>query len=92
MVMQALTGILQGAGTVDDLGRIMETIESGASFDSMMGPVYFGGKAFVGVDHLLMWPQAIWEVVGDHQYKQLAYYTPEEAEAIASEAWDATMK
>ena len=92
MVMQALTGVLQGAGTVDDLDRIMETIESGATFDSMMGPVYFGGEAFVGVNHLLMWPQAIWEVVGDHQYKQLAYYTPEEAEAIASEAWEATMK
>ncbi|MCK4242780.1 MAG: ABC transporter substrate-binding protein [Dehalococcoidia bacterium] len=92
MVTQALTGILEKAGTVDDLDKIIETVESGVSFDSMMGPVYFGGEAFVGVNHLLMWPQAIWEVVGDHQYKQLAYYTPEEAEAIAVEAWEATMK
>jgi len=92
MVLQTLTGALQEAGTVGDVDKIMEAIESGVQFDSMMGPVYFGGEAFVGVNYMLMWPQAIWEVVGDRQYKQLAYYTPEEAEAIAVEAWEATMK
>ncbi|MCK4721989.1 MAG: ABC transporter substrate-binding protein [Dehalococcoidia bacterium] len=92
MVMQALTGALQEAGTVDDLEKIMEAIESGAHIDTMVGPVYFGGEAFTGVNHMLMWPVAIWEVVGEHQYKQMAYYPPEEGEAIATEAWEATMK
>jgi ABC-type branched-subunit amino acid transport system substrate-binding protein len=92
MVMQALTGALQEAGTAGDLEKIMEAIESGAHIDSMVGPVYFGGEAFTEVNHMLMWPVAIWEVVGEHQYKQMAYYTPEEGEAIATEAWEATMK
>jgi len=40
----------------------------------------------------LMWPVAIWEVVGEREYELLDYYTPEEAEAIGVEAWTATMQ
>ena len=57
----------------------------------MVGPVYFGGEAFVGVNCLLVWPVAIWEVVGEREYELVDYYTPEEGEAIAVEAWTATM-
>jgi len=57
----------------------------------MVGPIYYGGEAFVGVNCLLMVPVAIWEVVGEREYELLAYYTPEQAEAIAVEAWTATM-
>jgi len=39
-----------------------------------------------------MWPIAIQETVGEREYELLDYYTPEEAEAIAVEAWEATMK
>jgi len=91
ILLQALTGALQQAGTVDDVGKIVETIHSRTPIDSMVGPIYYGGEAFVGVNCLLMVPVAIWEVVGEREYELLAYYTPEQAEAIAVEAWTATM-
>ncbi len=89
--VQALTGALQQAGTVDDTDKIMEAVQSGMPIDSMIGPIYYGGEAFVGVNCLLTMPAAIWEVVGEREYELLAYYTAEEAEAIAVEAWTATM-
>jgi hypothetical protein len=92
MVMQGLTGVLQKAGTVDDLEEIMETIGTRTTFDSMVGPVYYGGEDFVGINCLLMWPIAIQKVVGEREYELVEYYTPEEAEAVAVEAWTATMK
>ena len=91
IVVYSLTGALQQAGTVDDTDRIMEVIQSGTTLDSMVGPVYFGGEDLVGVNCLLMWPTAIWEVVGEREYELLDYYTPEEAEAISEEVWTATM-
>jgi len=91
IVVYTLTSALQQAGTVDDTEKIMEAIHSGTPLDSMVGPVYYGGEGFVGVDVLLMWPAAIWEVVGEREYELLDYYTPEESEAIAVEAWTATM-
>jgi hypothetical protein len=91
IVQEAMTAALQAAGTVDDTEKIMETVHSRTILDSMIGPVYYGGEAFVGVNCLLMWPTAIWEVVGEREYELLDYYTPEEGEAIAAEAWTATM-
>jgi ABC-type branched-subunit amino acid transport system substrate-binding protein len=90
-LLQSLTGALQQAGTVDDTDKIMEAVYSGTPFDSIVGPMYYGGEAFVDVNCLLMMPVAIWEIVGDNEYELLEYYTPEEAEAIAVEAWTATM-
>jgi len=91
VVQEAMTAALQQAGTVDDTAKIMETVHSRTILDSMVGPVYYGGEAFVGVNCLLMWPTGIWEIVGEREYELLDYYTPEEAEAIAAEAWTATM-
>jgi ABC-type branched-subunit amino acid transport system substrate-binding protein len=91
ILLEALTGAIQEAGTVDDLGRIMETVQSRVTFDSIIGPVYYGGEDFVGINCILMTPVAIWEVAGEREYELLEYYTPEEAEAIAVEAWTATM-
>jgi len=91
IVQEAMTAVLQAAGTVDDTEKIMETVHSRTVLDSMVGPVYYGGEAFVGVNCLLMWPTAIWEIVGEREYELLDYYTPEEGEAIAAEAWTATM-
>jgi ABC-type branched-subunit amino acid transport system substrate-binding protein len=90
-LLQSLTGALQQAGTVDDIVKIIETVHSRASFDTIVGPMYYGGEAFVGVNCLVMYPVAILEVVGEREYGLLEYYTPEEAEAIAVEAWTATM-
>jgi hypothetical protein len=91
IVLETLTGALQQAGTIDDTEKIMEIIQSKATFDSPVGPVYYGGEDFVGTNCLLMLPVAIREVVGEREYELLDYYTPEEAEAIAVEAWTATM-
>jgi ABC-type branched-subunit amino acid transport system substrate-binding protein len=91
LILDTLTLVLQEAGTVDDLGRIMEVVQSRVTFDSMIGPVYYGGEDFVGINCILMSPVAIWEVAGEREYELLEYYTPEEAEAIAVEAWTATM-
>jgi len=91
VIIPTLTRVLQEAGTVDDTDRILEVIHSRTIFDSTVGPIYYGGEAFVGVDCLLMWPVGIWEVVGEREYRVLDYYTAEEAEAIAVEAWTATM-
>ena len=90
IVLEALTGVLQAAGTIDP-DTVMEAIHSRTILDSMLGLVYYGGEDFVGVNCLLMEPVAIWEVVGEREYELLDYYTPEEAEAIAVEAWTATM-
>ena len=91
MDLYSLTGALKKAGAVDNPEKIMEAIDSRMTFDSMVGPVYYGGEAFVGLNCLLMWPVGIWEIVGEREYEPLDYYTPEEAEAIAAEAWTATM-
>ena len=91
IVVYTLTGALQQAGTVDDTDKIMEVIHSMTTLDSMVGPVYYGGEELVGVDCLLMWPVAIFEVVGEREYELLDYYNSEEAEAIGAEAWTATM-
>ena len=90
-LLQSLTGALQQAGTVDDIDKIVETVHSRTSFDTIVGPMYYGGEAFVGVNCLVIYPVAILEVVGEREYGLLEYYTPEEAEAIAVEAWTATM-
>ena len=90
MVLDTITRALQAAGTIDP-DTVMEAIHSRTILDSMLGPVYYGGEDFVGVNCLLMEPVAIWEVVGEREYELLDYYTPEEAEAIAVEAWTATM-
>jgi len=89
-VLYTITGALQLAGTVDDTEKIREAIASRTYFDSLVGPVYYGGEGIVGVNHLVMWPISILEVVGPYEYEQLAYYTPEECEAITVEAWQAT--
>jgi ABC-type branched-subunit amino acid transport system substrate-binding protein len=91
VIIPTLTRVLQEAGTVDDTDRIMEVVHSRTVFDSTVGPIYYGGEAFVGVNCLLMWPVGIWEIVGEREYRLLDYYTAEEAEAIAVEAWTATM-
>jgi ABC-type branched-subunit amino acid transport system substrate-binding protein len=91
VIIPTLTRVLQEAGSVDDTEKIIEVIHSRTVFDSTVGPVYYGGEAFVGVNCLLMWPVGIWEIVGEREYRVLDYYTAEEAEAIAAEAWTATM-
>lgn len=85
-VMYVLTSALEQAGTVDDNEKIVETLETG-TFDTMVGPLKYGGQALNGVGHLLVWPSPILEVVGEGEYRVVAMYTPEETEAIAAEVY-----
>ena len=79
-----LTEVLKQAGTVDDVEKIIQTMESGVSFDSLVGPVYYGCEAVNGIGHVGVWPSPIYKVIGQGQYEVMKVYTPEETEAITN--------
>ena len=82
------TDILKQAGTVDDTDKIVETMES-STFESLLGPMYYGGRAVNGVGHIGVWPVPIFEIVGESEYRLLTVYTPEESEALLNEVFRA---
>ncbi len=86
LMVQVMSQALEQAGTVDDVEKIVEALETG-TFDTMVGPVYFGGEEFNGIGHTLMLPQPIWRVTGPGEYEVVAYYTAEELEALAIEIY-----
>ena len=85
-VMYVITDALRQAGTVDDMDTIIETMETGA-FESLVGPLSYGGEALNGIGHMAIWPSPIYEVVGDHEYQVIDVYSPEETEAIINEVY-----
>lgn len=85
-ILYVFTDVLQQAGTVDDADKIIETMEMG-TFDSPIGPVYYGGEVLNGINHILVWPGPIYEVAGEYEYQVIKVYTPEEAEAIMNEIY-----
>jgi len=85
-VLYVITDALRQAGTVDDIDKIIETMETG-TFDSMVGPLYYGGEMLNGYGHMVVWPSPIYKVVGEDEYEVLAVYTPEETEAILAEIY-----
>jgi branched-chain amino acid transport system substrate-binding protein len=87
-IIYVLTDALRQAGTVDDMDKIIETMETKA-FDSLVGPISFGGEALNGVGHLAIWPSPIYEVVGEDEYRVITVYTPEETEAIMNKVYRA---
>jgi ABC-type branched-subunit amino acid transport system substrate-binding protein len=84
--MYLCTDVLRQAGTVDDIDKIIETMETG-TFDTMIGPLKYGGEALNGVGHIAIWPSPIYEVVGEHEYRVMDVYTVEETEAILAEVY-----
>ena len=84
--MYLCTDVLRQAGTVDDIDKIIETMETG-TFDTMIGPLKYGGEALNGVGHIAIWPSPIYEVVGEHEYRVIDVYTVEETEAILAEVY-----
>ena len=78
-----MTQALQKAGTVDDVDKIIDVLET-ETFDTDIGPMYFGGEALNGIGHILMFPQPIYEVLGPGEYRILEVYSPEEVEALAN--------
>lgn len=85
-VMYVITDVLRQAGTVDDRDKIIETMETGA-FDSLVGPLSYGGEALNGIGHMAIWPSPIYEVVGEREYQAVAVYSPEETEAIVEQVY-----
>ena len=85
-VMYVITDALRQAGTVDDIDKIVETMETG-TFDSMVGPLSYGAEVLTGIGHLVVWPSPIYEVIGEDEYRTLTVYTSEETEAIAAEVY-----
>jgi len=84
-VLYVMTEALQKAGTVDDVDKIIEALET-ETFDTMVGPLSYGGEELDGIGHMLVWPAPIAEI-RDHSYHVIAEYTPEEAEALAIEVY-----
>jgi ABC-type branched-subunit amino acid transport system substrate-binding protein len=84
--MYVWTEVLKQAGTVDDVDKILETMETG-SFDTLVGPLSFGGEVLNGYGHVAIWPSPIYEVVGEHEYRVIDVYTIEETEAILAEVY-----
>jgi len=84
--MYLCTDVLKQAGTVDDIDKIIETMETG-TFDTVVGPLRYGGEALNGFGHIAIWPSPIYEVVGEHEYRVIDVYTVEETEAILAEVY-----
>jgi hypothetical protein len=59
------------------------------SFDSLVGPISYGGEVLNGIGHLAIWPSPIYEVVGEDEYRVIDVYTPEETEAIVNKVYGA---
>ncbi len=80
-----LTEALQKAGTVDDVDRIIEVLET-ETFDTWVGPIKYGGEELVGIGHLALWPAYVAEI-SDHDYNIIYEMSAEEAEALAIEVF-----
>jgi ABC-type branched-subunit amino acid transport system substrate-binding protein len=80
-----LTEVLKKAGTVDDVAKIIETLET-ETFDTWVGPVKFVGEELIGANHILMWPAPIFEFSGEDLH--LIAETPaDEAYELALEVY-----
>jgi len=84
-IMQVLTEAVKKAGTVDDVDKIIAVLET-ETFDTMVGPLKYGGEGLVGIGHMLLWPATIAEI-RDHAYHVIAEFTAEDAEALAVEVY-----
>ena len=85
-VLYVYTDALRQAGTVDDIDKIIETLETG-TFDTLVGPFIFGGEMLNGIGHLGIWPSPVFEVVGEREYRVNAIYSPEETVELMEEVF-----
>lgn len=85
-ILYVYTEALKKAGTVDDVDKIIETLET-ETFDSLCGPVFFGLEELNGIGHICIWPVPIFRVVGENEYEIITRYTAEEVEALTLEIY-----
>ncbi len=76
------TDALQQAGTVDDIDKIIETFESGANFETLVGPVHYALGEYIGIPHIAVYPVPIFEIVGKNEYVVHKVYSTDEVEAV----------
>ena len=86
VVAGLMNQVMQKAGTVDDVDKIMETMWSGEYFDTPLGPMRFGGKELIGINNILLWPGMISEV-RDHELVLVYEMSPDEAYQLACQAY-----
>ena len=84
-MLYVLTEALKQAGTVDDVDRVIEVLET-ETFGTWIVPLRFGGQELVGVNHLLMWPAPIAEIE-DRDYHVIYEMSADEAETLAVEVY-----
>jgi len=85
-ILYVMTDALKKAGTVDDVDKIIDVLET-ETFDTWIGPLRFGGQGLIDTDHLLMWPAPIAEI-SDHDYHVIFdEMSADEAEALAVEVY-----
>ncbi len=78
--------IMQEAGTVDDVDKMLEVMWSGMYFDTPLGPMRFGGEELIGINNLLLWPGMIHEI-RDHDCVLVYEMDPEEAYELACDVY-----
>jgi hypothetical protein len=78
-----LTDALVKAGTVDDVDQIIATLET-ETFDTPIGPVWFGFEELYGIGHTLVMPCWIGEI-RDREYHRVFEVSTEEADALTLE-------
>ena len=80
-----LTDALQKAGTVDDVDKIIEVLET-ETLDTPFGSVKYGLSELVGIGHLLVCPTKLGEI-RDGEYHLLDMISAEESEALTLEIY-----
>jgi ABC-type branched-subunit amino acid transport system substrate-binding protein len=78
--------IMQEAGTVDDVDKMLEVMWSGVYFDTPLGPMRFGGKELIGINNILLWPGMVHEI-RDHDCVPVYEMTPDEAYDLACDVY-----
>ena len=78
-----LTDALKKAGTVDDVDKIIATLET-ETLDSLIGPVKFGLRELDGIGHQCLMPCQVGEIRGE-EYHLVCEMSTDEGEALALE-------
>ena len=84
--LYTLTDVLQQTGTVDDMDKILATIDTGTFDTGVFGPMRFCGEELCGINRMLLWPIRIHEWRGE-QPRVIFEMDPEEAYELACEVY-----
>ena len=84
--LYVLTQALQQAGTVDDVEKLVDALETG-TFDTLVGELHYGLEEYIGIPHVLIYPMPIWEIVGENEYLLHKLYSADEVEDVFLEVY-----